>query len=411
MRRSVLSLVAALLLALPAPAGGAAVAAVDRSDGPVVELPGELTAGTGLPVTVTGVDGTVTLTVIGSLGTVVRTAATTGGAATFALESALSQAAGTLTVIAESGGRSATGSVAVLPGPAVGPLLPVVGARSIVADAADRSMVVALPVDRWGNAVAEGSAVTVVHRDPTGTTSTGSTEVRHLLGWLELTSGTVAGRGAVWLRTGPDDTVTGQQVSLDEVAGPPLPFTLAAVDPTLPARLGADGQALVTVRTSVLADRFGNVQPDGTLVTVEWEGPGGRSRSSAVTISGVAELSVQAPTAPGTVTLTAFSRGTSTAAPLTLDFPSVVATVPVDIAADERGLVVTVGPVNRTGGTFVPDGTVATVTLSDLRRNDVQASVGLVDGSGTVSLPVAALSGPVTAAVTVLGTTTTVDVG
>lgn len=404
---------ALLLVAVMAvtPATARADTGVTAAVPPVVGLPGELTAGSTLPVTVGGAAGVVTLTVLAPWGTAVRTADPVDGVATFALPPEITRGTGTLTLIADSGGQIGTGSVTVLPGPAVGPLLPVVGARSVVADGTDRSMVVAIPVDEWGNAIADGSAVTVVHRDPTGLTSTADATMAHLLGWLELPSGTVAGRGQVWLQAGPNGAVTGQQVSLDEVAGPPLPFTVTAVDPTQPGRLGADGQNLLELRTSVLTDRFGNVQPDGTLVTVEWRGPAGPARASAVTISGVAELSVQAPTLAGTVTVTASARGTATAAPLEVVYPAVVTDVPVDSRVDERGLVVTVGPVNRTGGTYVPDGTAATVVLTDRAGHTVSAAAGLVDGSVVQLLPTSAMVGAYTVTVAVLGAVTTMDVG
>lgn len=410
MRHRTVPLLVALLVMVPV-TGRAAAVDTTSTTAPVVGLPGELTAGSTLPVTVSGVEGSVSLTVLGSWGTAVRTADAVDGVATFALPPEITRGTGTLTLVADAGGQVGTGTVTVLSGPAVGPLLPVVGARSIVADAADRSMVVAIPVDEWGNTIAEGSPVTVVHRDPSGLTSTADTTVAHLLGWLELSSGTVAGRGQVWLQAGPKDAVTGQQVSLDEVAGPPLPFTLSAVDPSQPARLGADGQNLVVLRTSVLADRYGNVQPDGTLVTIEWNGPRGRSRASAVTISGVAEMSVQAPALAGTLTVTAISRGTTTAAGLDLVFPAVVTDVPVDTRVDERGLVVTVGPVNRTGGTYVPDGTTATVTLTDRAGHTVSASAGLVDGTVEQLLPTSAMVGAYTVTATVLGAATTIDAG
>lgn len=391
--------------------GSPAGAVVGRADGPVVGLPGELTAGSTLPVEVSGVSGDVTLTVLGSWGTAVRSGSAVDGVATFDLPSEITRGTGTLTLVADNGGRVGVGSVTVVSGPVVGPLLPVVGARSIVADGTDRSMVVAIPVDEWGNSIAEGSTVTVAHRDPRGVASAADTTVAHLLGWLELPSGTLAGRGQVWLQAGANQSVTGHQVSLDEVAGPPLPFTLEAVDATLSTRLGADGQTLVLIRSSVLADRYGNVEPDGTLVTVDWDGPGGSSRSSATTISGVAQLSLQAPTVPGAVTLTGVARGTATAAPLTLDFPAVVTDVPVEIRSDDRGLVVTVGPVDRVGGTYVPNGTVATVTLVDTAGHRISGAAGLVDGVVELLLPTSAMVGSVTVTVTVLGARTTVGAG
>jgi len=359
-------------------------------------------AGVELPVTVAGAaDGApVQLVAVGSLGQLVLTAVSRDGTAEFRLPVALTRSAGSVTLVASSAGSIGRGTAELTPGDAVGPVQAVVGARSIVADAADMSMVVTIPVDAWGNSIAEGSPVLVSRENPVGVQSSSGAVVSHLLAFQELYSGTLAGRGLVWVATGP---VTGPSVSLDEVAGPPLPFSLEPVEPVLAAKAGADGQTLVPIRTSVLRDRYGNVEPDGTQVTVEWTGPEGAGRTTAATISGVAQLSLQAPAMPGAFQITGFCRGVHSASALTLPFAATVGTVKMSARLVDAGVFVSIGPVNRFGGTFVPDGTTARVSVADADGEAGFASAGLVDGLLDILVPTRPLVSPVTVTVSVLG--------
>lgn len=402
-----MALTLALTQAAAGPAPGAEAAPSSSptgSGGLQVAVPARAVAGSPVTVLVTGSpDGaTVSLVLIGSLGTSTLTAVASTGRARFDLPPDVTRASGTLTVLAASGAQlTGRATLDVEPGRAAGPVQAVVGARSIVADARDLSMVVTTPVDAWGNAVADGTPVLVSRSSPTGALSASTVPVSHLVAWQDLPSGTVAGRGQVWVATGAR---TGAQVSLDEVAGPPVPFTLSESAPQLAAHTGADGRTLVPVRTSLLRDRYGNVEPDGTSVVVRWEGEEGASEAEALTVDGVAELSVQAPATPQTLTFTARCRGTDTVGPLRIGLASVVAVVPVSARRSATDLAVTVGPVDRTTGTFVPDGAVVALVVRDGSGHAVTGSGALVQGQVTVGLPTAGLSGPLAVTATVLGT-------
>ncbi|TFD30673.1 hypothetical protein [Cryobacterium cryoconiti] len=370
-----------------------------------VDAPASAEAGRVLTVAVSGAGNgsTVRLIAIGSLGQIVLTATATADTARFHLPVAFTRTAGSVTLVATSAGFVAHGTTELLAGTAVGPVQAVVGARSIVADGADASMVVTIPVDVWGNAVAEGSPVQFFRQNPDGTQGTSQTTMTHLLAFANLLSGTRAGRGTVWVSVG---TVSGPAVSLDEVAGPPEPFTLEPVEPLLAGRAMADGQTLVPVRTSVLRDRFGNVEPDGTQVTVEWSGAEGPARATAVTIAGVAQISVQAPSTPGDLQITGFCRGVASAGALVLPFSAAVGDFPVTADLRPAAVNVTVGPVTGYGGSLVPDGTPVSVSVTDETGPAGSRSGGLVNGTADVVVPSRKLVGRVTVTVSVLGAQT-----
>ncbi len=371
-----------------------------------VHVAARAAAGTALTVQVTGtVDGSaVTLTTVGSLGTSTLTATSTGHQASFLLPSTVTAAAGAVTVLAADGGVTAQAEVALAPGSVVAPIQAVVGPRSIVADGTDLAMVVAIPVDRLGNAVADNTPVAVQRRSPNGNVSDNPTVVAHLLAWRDLPSGTVAGSGQVWIDVG---SATGPQVSLDEVAGAPQPFSVLRSDPQAAGALIADGQSLLALQTSVLRDKYGNLEPDGTTVVLSWDEPEGPATATGTTIGGVARLSVQAPDRPATFQIRGTSRGTSTATALAVPFSSGVAAVPVTAQRSGPNVVATVGPVIEPHGSFVPDGSVVTLGITDATGHAVQASGGLVSGTVTLTVPSAGLSGGLALTAAVLGGTGT----
>lgn len=383
---------------------------VTGSDGGLkMSSPSSAVAGTKVTIDVTGAtDGiAVSLVGIGSLGTSSFTTVSSAGTARFDLPVDFTRTSGSVSLLAAAGPLTAHAALELVPGRAAFPVQSVVGARSIVADGRDLSMVVTIPIDSWGNAVADGTGVRVSRSSPTGAPSSSEVVISHLLAWQELPSGTAAGRGYVWAAT---QGRTGPQVSLDEVAGPPLPFTLATVDPALAGHTGADGQTLIRVRTSLLRDRYGNVEPDGTSVMMKWVGPASSSQAEATTVAGVAEVSVQVPSTPQTFTLTAQCRGTDTTSPLRLAFAAVVTDVPLVVHRSPPNLSVTIGPINRNTGNFVPDGTTATVVALDGQGHRVSGTGELVDGGVTVLMPSDGLVGAVTVTADVLGTSRSISV-
>lgn len=306
--------------------GASPVSAASTGSNHTLRVTAPVSALAGEPVTLQ-IDGaaphaTATVMAIGSLGTF--TAKATSNNTLAILPKAFTRAAGRVDVIVRSGDDIATASFELQAGAAVAPVQAVVGARSIVADGTDKTMVVAVPVDRFGNAIAEGSLVRFSRLALSGTIEWSLVPVDSLLAWREFGSGTKAGRDFVWADAGGavGHTVDGNRVDLTEVAGVPQTFTVIALNQA--NELWADGQSLVPVQTTVLADRYGNIEPDGTEVIVHWVGPDGDGQATAITVAGVARLSLQSPRLPGKLQLTATSRGAITATPLTLTFASPV---------------------------------------------------------------------------------------
>jgi hypothetical protein len=195
---------------------------------------------------------------------------------------------------------------------------------------------------------------------PDGTLDEQTVRVAHLLAWARLRSGTTAGRTTVMAQT---EAAAGPEAALDEVAGPPLSFTLSADPATLPA----DGRQLLTLRTSSLRDRFGNTLPDGTQVTFTVVAPDGTRRSiPALTLDGRATAPLQAPATPGTATVRAIAAGVESAAlPVEFTPGPAVGVLPLSVHRNEPAgaLRLTAGPLTGALGQHIPDGTSIQFTL------------------------------------------------
>ncbi len=302
-----------------------------------------------------------------------------GSEAVVALDSA-ELAAGLVVIDVVSEDRAGTTVVDVLPGDAVGPLDLYLGPRTVIADGVDHSMLVAVPIDEFGNPVASGTSV--AHRAilADGSSATLEAQTLGLLSFATLPATTVSGRTVIAVDVGD---ATGPGRSFENVPGPPVEFVLEAeeVRGTTTAWF-ADGTTLRTIRTSVLIDRYDNVVSDGTAVTLALDGPDGTSLLTSTTIDGVARFVVESPTRPGTITATA-SAADRSSTDLAIDVRPAIDEFEVTARHVGDRMIVAIGPVLLTTGFFVPDGTVAIVsvdsTTDDSSTGDSGGDVAHVD--------------------------------
>jgi nucleotide-binding universal stress UspA family protein len=340
----------------------------------VVALAGTLpidvvkTARVGDPITVTvgpvaAADGLpATLVMVGSYGPRVYRGAFAGGTARFVIGGGETRASGMATLVATAGAARGEATLTFAPDTPVDPITPLVGARSIAADAQHWSMSVMVPFDRFGNPVAEGTLVEVRALHPGDKLEQQQTEVRHMLAWARIYSKTRAGRTTV---TASAAGKYGPEATFMEVPDWPAPFSIRAN----PTNVPADGRQFVTLRTDVIRDRYGNAMLDGTLVTFVVDTPSGQPRFiPTYTIAGAAETQLQAPREPGALTVHAEVYNAESR-PLTLTFlagPAVnVFPVEVQVDAENQALELIAGPMLGPQQQFIPDGTPVQFLLTD----------------------------------------------
>lgn len=316
------------------------------------------------------------------------------GSATFEIAPSDAPGTGTVTVSAIADSGRGDGSYELLPGEPVDSVDSYIGPRTVVADGEDFSMIVAVPVDRLGNPVANGTTVTFsITREEASTLAQREKVVRStsgLLAYAKIVAGTVAGRTTV----GVDALgAGGAERSFLEVADTPVDVSIN----TTGAIPKADGASLFEIETSVLADQYGNVVPDGTMVLLQAEGATGSRRLSGFSIDGVARFFVEAPNLPGSASFHAFV-GDVASSSLVVSFETGVSDLPVEVVPAGDELTIVIGRVVGPDGSYVPDGTIATVVAG---ATVVEVELEL----GTGSVDVAATAASVE--VSVLGTSAT----
>jgi len=323
-------------------------------------------------------DGTpVVLTMLGSFGPRILRSEFKDNQAYFRITADLSTRAGWVDIVATSGEAKGSAILHLLPDEPVEPITPLVGARSIIADAGHWAMIVAIPFDRFGNPIAEGTPVDMRSLHPGKALRNYDSKIEYLLAWERIYSGTKAGRTIISVNI---DEVHGPEGILLEIPGWPVPFPIEADPLTLPA----DGFQLMSLRTGEIVDQYDNMMLDGTLVNFVIDGPAGNLRIiPAQTVDGVAETIIQAPNEPGSYTIRAAVFGMESE-PLVVEFtlgPAVSQfDIDVEINSEKGELALTAGPITGELDQYVPDGT--PVTYDIIGPDKVTHTVTAVSDAG-----------------------------
>jgi hypothetical protein len=363
----------------------------------IIEHPASIQAGTPTIIVVrqTGQTKPVSLILLGSTGSVSKQALPVNGRAQFSLTSEATRLAGTVNLFARTGDRVGSSVLLVKPGPTGNIVDTIVGPRSIVTGAKDLTMAVAFPMDALGNVAENGTPVDFTFDHPDGTETRQTAKVEGLVAWQEFTARLRAGNAQASARSMEQ---SGRAITVRETPSTPIAFSLTGPK-ILPV---ADGFTLVQVATTPIRDQNGNLFDDGTAVVFTWDGSNGRSRQTARTLDGVAELMFQAPPSPGTVTFSAWALGTPSL-PLTLKFKPATATIAIRLERSNDVLTARIGPVLGDHGAYLRDGTLADVTVVGSEGGRIARTVGLVAASAIVREPTTGLKGTIEVQVSILG--------
>ena len=380
-----------LLLLLSACAAPAEPTAAPPVPALSIAAPGAVDAGAAIPLTVQtdGAAGEIFLLATGTFGSIPFTATVAGGEASFTLAPPYTRHAGAVTFLARSGDAQAQAETRIRPGPPVDPILPLVGPRSIVADAAHWTMLVAVPVDRFGNPLADGFPVTVRAQhpapeggDPQSGVEVQTTQIERLFAWARVYSRTKAGRTFLSFNAGEAHS---PERDVLEVPGRPLPFRLFAQ----PEVAVADGRQTVQISSEQIRDRFDNLLLDGTSVQLLAESSDGSRRViPTFTQDGRIYARLQSPAAPGSLRVQALVDDVLSET-LSLRFtpgPAVRA-FPIAVALTDDALLLTAGPLVGPIGQFIPDGTAVRFTLTDPDGAPLEAEAVAEYGYARLRLP------------------------
>lgn len=390
------------------------VAAASQSPEITIEAPAEVDAGTALDVVLRSAEptGTIHLVALHATGSYRFEAELKDGTATITISPDRTTHAGAVTWLAHLGASTASAETVISSVGPIDPVVPLVGPRTVIADGADETMVVVLPVDRFGNPLVDGSSVHISAELAGDRPFDGAVAVQAGIAAQRIRSTTDAGTVTVTSRVGDSAGPIGEY---EQVPGTPQQFQVRfglagprqsddesrSRQPKLPL---ADGFSLHPISTTELVDLYNNVLPDGLrVVFVVDEGPAetGRTLIDATVQNGAATAWLRAPETAGVVRVSAEVSGQSSP---TLEVGFADAAPQFEAVAERvDGIIeISIGPVVLATGSYPTDGTIA--RLRSVDSGDIAATAALLDGTATVSIPATAL--PVD--VVILGSSTLV---
>lgn len=322
-----------------------------------ISIPEEVEAGTSVSIdAVAEVEGgTAQVFVQNAFGRMRFDMPISSGVGRLDLPSPVTEIAGVITVT--SGDVEAT--LTVTPGDVAEVVAPLVGPRTIVADGADTSLAVVLPIDQYGNQVADRTPVDVEWQQPATPGSVANatvvaTETENGMASVLLPSGQIAGPATVrtTARTSSGQMISGAAVRIDEVPGVVSSIALVATD-----SIGiADGRSLVEVESEALFDAFGNQLADGTAAQFVFDGPAGQGVVPGTVQNGRVRIELVAPDKPGELTGHIELHG-MVSNEVTIEFSSAIAGFEARIERVDSDVVLRIGPALDPDGAFVADGT------------------------------------------------------
>lgn len=220
------------------------------------------------------------------------------------------------------------------------------GPRSIVANVRDYSMLVSIPTDTLDNLLPDKTEVQLKSQFKTAITTT-----TH-----NLSSGVAWKRIFAPLKTGRLSTgSTLENRSSKELIADIFPDT--AQDFTIMIENNhsyADGNEIITFKTTQIKDAHDNIMTDGTLVTFYIrDNSGAYWQTNASTVNGYAFAKALHPQSPSTWQINAAINGIAQSPEIKQTFKAIIETIPVRISKNRE---IVVGPLTSYLGQLVQNG-------------------------------------------------------
>jgi len=258
--------------------------------------------------------------------------------------------AGRLAIRAVYNGRAlCEKDVIVIPDKTAEPMSTYLGAKSIIANGRDWAMITAIPIDKYGNLVADNTIVDFEFLRADNKRQFSLLGTSHGIAWQKIIAHTVAGKTFVGVSV---DSISSREKELLEVADFPQDFHIYPVY----SSPYADGRQIFRIKTDVLKDRYGNISSEGTLVTFRCTDVTGAKREfSSYTIGGIAELVLQNPVTKGEIQIIASVFGGGFSNLLKVNFLDNLTNFPVWI--DSTKMILKIGPLVGKLNQYLPNGT------------------------------------------------------
>lgn len=229
------------------------------------------------------------------------------------------------------------------------------GPRIILAGGQDFSMLTVIPVDEYDNPMPDDTHIEV-HENFKELQKQHEQYTFDFVSYKRFYSYDQTGKITVSMNS--DNGVTTKEKTSDIYPYTPKDFVIEQSK----EHNFADGNEVVSIKTSIIEDIYGNTIQNGTMVHYQIvTGSGKQLAAYAKTVKGIATTKIQHPYTQDSWTIQAFIPGLSESNTLEIEFEQIAYDFPVTFFKENRKVVV--GPIKSYMGQLLPNGTAVTLTL------------------------------------------------
>lgn len=220
------------------------------------------------------------------------------------------------------------------------------GPRSVTAGYNDFSMLTVSPTDVYDNPLDDNTAVTVKYQFLENISEV-NVKTKNFIAWYNVQSTTKSGRILV---TSACNGTTSKELTTIVYPANATNFKIKATS----AHHFADGNQILTLKSNIIKDKFGNQVSNGTLVTFVIKNNNAYLYTVGTTLNGIAEAKTLHPDKASTWEIQAFITGAAESNTITYNFKSAIKDYPVHFSKGNRNI--DIGPFESFMTQLVPDG-------------------------------------------------------
>lgn len=252
------------------------------------------------------------------------------------------------------------------------------GPRSISAGRDDFSMLTISPTDIYDNPLDNGTDVTVKYQFLENISEL-SIKTKDFIAWYNVASTLKSGRILV---TSECNGTTSKELATIVYPSNGTNFKISASS----AHKFADGNQILTLKTDIIKDEFGNQVTNGTLVTFIIKNENNSYLYTiGTTLNGIAEAKTLHPDKAANWEIKAYITGAAESNTITFNFKSAIKDFPVHFSKGNRNI--DIGPFESFMKQLVPDGILLQMDIYDVNGNFIETKKTTTkDGSCNIFL-------------------------
>ncbi|CAZ97133.1 hypothetical protein [Zobellia galactanivorans] len=234
------------------------------------------------------------------------------------------------------------------------------GPRSLTAGPEDYAMFVMVPTDIYDNPLNDSTSVfsKIQFQDRQ---SESELFTKNLMAWSKVRPPTKSGRMLISAACNETDS---KEFTTIVYPANPIDFTTSYER----NHEYADGNQVITFKSSILKDTYGNIVSDGTLVSfIITDEKGAKLKAQGTTLNGMAQARLLHPEHQASWSIEAFVTGAAKSKLIKVDFKASVTDYNLRFSEDHRSI--SVGPLKSFMNQLVPDGMPISLTVKDNKGN------------------------------------------